>query len=149
RYVVEHPPVDLDRIALEVQLDMVGRDEEVRSSDPKAAERAADNVNTLHVVGSKRRSLELDPWIQAVNEHVGLGFEYDEERVYARSDQYWFAERGVPVVFFFAGFHPDYHQPTDTPEKINFAKLTRVTRLVFALAFEVADRERRLGVNRF
>jgi len=148
RYFVENPPVRLEQMVLELQLDMVGRNEELSSPDPLKAERAQDNVNSLHVVGSKVHSLELDPWVNVVNEMVGLAFEYDEERVYARSDQYNFGVRGVPVVFFFAGFHPDYHQPTDTADKINYAKLFKVTRLVFSLAFEVADRERRLARNR-
>ncbi len=149
RYFAEHPPVPLDRIVCELQLDMVGRNEEVRSSDPKLVEKPDDNLDSLHVVGSKRHSVELDPWLNSVNELVGMRFEYDEERVYERSDQYNFGSRGIPVAFLFAGFHPDYHQPTDSAEKINFAKLASVTRLVFSLAFEVADRARRLPVNRF
>lgn len=148
RYFVENPPVPLDQMVLELQLDMVGRNEEISSSDPAKAEKAQENANSMHVVGSKVHSLELDPWVNAVNEMVGLSFEYDEERVYSRSDQYNFGMRGVPVTFFFAGFHPDYHQTTDTPDKINYEKLCKVTRLVFSLAYEVADRERRLTRNR-
>jgi Zn-dependent M28 family amino/carboxypeptidase len=147
-YFVEKPPFPLEKIVLEIQLDMIGRNEESRSGDPKKAEKADDNVRTLHVVGSKRRSLELDPWIHALNSHTGLGFEYDQEDVYTRSDQWSFASRGIPVVFFFAGFHPDYHQPSDTPEKINYEKVSLVARLVFGLAFEVADREKRLAIHR-
>ncbi|MCH2586668.1 MAG: M28 family peptidase, partial [Planctomycetes bacterium] len=59
------------------------------------------------------------------------------------------AAKGVPVTFFFAGFHPDYHKATDTIEKINFDKVTRVGRLVYSLVFEVGDRPRRLRNNRF
>lgn len=143
-----NPTVPLDRVILQVQLDMVGRDEEAKASDKVPEEKAEDNRDTLHVVGSKRHSLELDPWVHAVNAPVGLRFEYDEEDVYERSDQYSFGKRGVPVVFFFSGFHADYHQPTDTPDRINFSKLLRVTQLVYALAFEVADRSVRLRVNR-
>ncbi|HVR76004.1 MAG TPA: M20/M25/M40 family metallo-hydrolase [Planctomycetota bacterium] len=148
-YFVDHPPVGLDRFVAEFQLDMVGRNEERTSDDPARAERAEDNVNTIHVVGSTRHALELDPWLSSVNEHVGLVFERDEERVYTRSDHYHFARHGIPVTFFFAGFHPDYHKPTDTIEKINFTKLLNVTRLVYSIAYEVADRERRLPVNKF
>lgn len=149
-YFVDHPPVPLERIVLNINLDMVGRNEEVRSDDPGKAERAEDNDRTLHLVGAGRHSLELDPWVRSVNNAVGLEFESDEEdRVFRRSDQYSFARRGVPVVFFFTGFHPDYHKPTDTAEKLNYSKLLGVTRLAFGLAFEVAERPSRLQINRF
>jgi hypothetical protein len=142
--------VPLASIALEIQMDMVGRDEEVLSDDPAKAEKAEDNRESIHVVGAARHSLELDPWVHEVNALPGAGlrFEYDEERVYARSDQYNFGKHGVPVVFFFAGFHRDYHQPGDTPDKINYEKVAKVTRVVYSLAYEVADRPRRLTINR-
>ncbi len=151
---VDRPTVPLENVVAMFNLDMVGRDEqhaERKNRDGKivrAAEAAADNVNTLHVVGSKRHSLELDPWIHRVNESIGFEFEYDEEGVWRRSDHFNFAAKGIPVAFFFAGFHPDYHQPTDTPEKINWDKLTKVARLVFSITYEIADRPRRLRVNR-
>src|SRR5690606_20676859 len=140
QHYVDHPLVPLDRTVLMVNLDMVGRDES------HGDERAEDNKNSLHVVASKSLSLELDPWIGRINEHVGFAFEYDEERVRARSDQWRFIRAGVPAVFFFAGFHPDYHRPSDTPEKLNYEKIERVARLVLGLVWEVADRERRLGI---
>ena len=129
-------------------MDMVGRNEERRDRSGKVTEKAADNVDCLHVIGSKRHSLELDPWIHKVNGPIGFKFEYDEEGVWNRSDQYNFAAKGVPVTFFFAGFHADYHKPTDTIEKINFDKVVRVSRLVYSLVFEVGDRPRRLRNNR-
>jgi len=133
----------VERIVLALQLDMVGRDEE-----RPPAELARDNAHSIHVVGSKRHSRELDPWVLAANDLVGLALEYDEERVYERSDHYVFGRRGVPVALFFSGFHADYHGVGDVPEKINYGKVAAVTRLVFALAYEVADRERRLSINR-
>lgn len=152
---VDRPTVPLESVVAMFNLDMVGRNEqhaERKNRSGKilqAAEAAADNVNTLHVVGSKRLSLELDPWIHRVNESIGFEFEYDEEDVWRRSDHYNFAAKGIPVAFFFAGFHPDYHKPTDTPEKINWSKLTNVARLVFSLTYEIADRPQRLRINRF
>ena len=44
---------------------------------------------------------------------------WPEERFYFRSDHYNFARKGVPILFFFNGVHPDYHQATDSPDKIN------------------------------
>ncbi len=144
RYFVDNPPFPLSRMVVELQLDMVGRNEETKD------EKAEDNVKSIHVVGSKKHSLELDGWAHRLNTLTGLEFEYDmEDVVYRRSDHYSFARLGVPVLFFFSGFHPDYHKVTDTPEKLNYTKILQVSRLVYALAFEVANRPKRLVNNRF
>ena len=85
-----------------INLDMVGSNE--GGSSENKDEKPEGNENSLNVVGSKRSSRELDPWIHRVNRYVGLVFEYDEDRVWRRSDHWSFAERGVPVVLFFSGF---------------------------------------------
>ena len=51
---------------------------------------------------------------------------WPQERFYFRSDHYNFARKGVPILFFFNGVHEDYHQPSDTPDKIDYLKLARV-----------------------
>jgi Zn-dependent M28 family amino/carboxypeptidase len=57
-----------------------------------------------------------------------------------RSDQWPFLQRGVPAVWFFTGLHPDYHTPADRPEKINYAKMARVVRLVHQTSWLLAQR---------
>ena len=44
---------------------------------------------------------------------------WPEENFYFRSDHYNFARNGVPILFFFNGVHPDYHQVSDSPDKID------------------------------
>jgi Zn-dependent M28 family amino/carboxypeptidase len=124
-------------------MDMIGRNEEHR----RKGERPEDNLQTTHLVGSKRLSRDLHEVVIAANRHVNFTFEYDEESVYTRSDHYSFARKGIPIAFFFSGFHPDYHQATDTVEKINFEKLANTAKLVYLTAFAVADREQRLAMN--
>ena len=63
--------------------------------------------------------------------------------IFYRSDHWSFAKYGVPIAFFFTGFHPDYHRPTDTVEKINFDKLTRIVRYVYDIAFELGEADAR------
>ena len=142
QYFVTHPPFPLSQMVGALSMDMIGRNEE------SARESADDNTNTLHVVGTRRTSDELDSWLHDVNRYVDLSFEYDmEETVYRRSDHYNFARRGVPVAFFFAGFHPDYHEVSDTVDKLNYDKIYRVSRLVYALSYEIAERKQRLQTN--
>ncbi|RYG84526.1 M28 family peptidase, partial [bacterium] len=83
---------------------------------------------------------ELDRIIQEQNAVTGFTFRGDAEDVYTRSDHYNFAKNGIPIAFFFDGFHPDYHQPTDTIEKINWDKLTRTAKLCYLSAFELSTR---------
>ena len=142
RYYVEHPIFPIEKTICELQMDMIGRNEE------NAKEKAADNLDTIHLVGSTRISKELHEHILAINEkHIGFKFEYDEEDVYTRSDHYNFAIKGIPIAFFFSGFHPDYHQATDDVEKINFDKIVSTARLVYLTAFTVADQTERLKIN--
>ena len=137
RYYADNPILPLNNMVAELQMDMVGRNEETSQDKPE------DNVNTMHLVGSKRLSMELHNIIIDLNKHVGFEFEYDQEDVYTRSDHYSFAAKGVPVAFVFSGFHPDYHQPTDTLEKINYEKIANAGRLFYLVASELANRDAR------
>ena len=51
----------------------------------------------------------------------------DLEQLYYRSDHYSYAAKGIPIIFFTTGLHPDYHANTDEVSKIEFDKMTRVT----------------------
>lgn len=133
RYYTENPIIPLEKMACLLQMDMVGRNEEKDGDKPE------DNVDTIHLVGSKRISQELHDITIAANKHIGFKFEYDEEGVYGRSDHANFARKGVPITFLFSGFHPDYHQPTDTVDKINFRKILSSARLNYLVVQKVAS----------
>jgi hypothetical protein len=47
--------------------------------------------------------------------------------------------QGVPFVRIDCGFTKDYHQPTDTPDKINYPLLTKQTQLVFLTLWNMAN----------
>jgi len=143
RYYADNPVFPLEDAVCELQMDMIGRNEEFCSSN-RTEETGEDNVQTTHLIGSKRISMELHKTIIKMNKHVGFTFEFDEEDVYTRSDHYSFASKGVPIAFFFSGFHKDYHQPTDTIDKINMEKIANTAKLVYLTAFDVANRQERL-----
>ena len=63
----------------------------------------------------------------------------DPERIYYRSDHFSYAAKGIPVIFFFTGLHPDYHQVTDSVEKIHFDKMARIARLVYETGRRLAN----------
>ena len=140
-YYTANPIIPLERMDCLLQMDMVGRNEE------KQNEKAEDNVNTIHLVGSKRISMELHNITLDMNKHIGFEFEYDEESVYERSDHAKFAEKGVPITFLFSGFHPDYHRPTDTIEKINFDKIVNSARLNYLVLEKVGGQTENLKID--
>jgi hypothetical protein len=137
-YFAANPTVPLASIVAELQIDMIGRDEE------KGDETAADNVNCLHLVGSQKLSDDLHQLCLRLNEErAQFALEWDEEGVFYRSDHWNFAREGVPIAFFFTGFHPYYHRPTDTADKINYAKLRRIAMYVYDIGFELGNADAR------
>jgi hypothetical protein len=145
-FFVRNCPVPLGSIVAELQMDMIGRNEEEAYDGPRLinkGEKAADNTNCVHLVGSQKLSKDLHELCLATNERAGFDLEYDHEDMFSRSDHANFARQGVPIVFFFTGLHMDYHRPSDTPDKIDYAKLLRIATWVYDLAFELATREQR------
>ncbi|MBS1727904.1 MAG: M20/M25/M40 family metallo-hydrolase [Armatimonadetes bacterium] len=138
----DNPPIDLTKMIAELQMDMVGRNSVgPQNGDPNRVDKEEENRDTIRLVGSKRISTALDKIIQDQNESIGYRFKYDAEDVYTRSDHYNFARKGIPIAFFFTGFHPDYHKPTDTIEKINFDKIANTAKLVYLTIFKLGDHE--------
>ncbi len=147
-YYVQNPIFPLDKTQMLMQMDMVGRDSYgAQNGDQNRIDKVEENRDTMRLVGSKRISQELDDIIQDVNQHVGFKFKYDGEDVYTRSDHYNFARNGIPIAFQFCGFTPDYHQPTDTVDKINFDKISNAARLSYLTLMKVGNLDGKLKRN--
>lgn len=136
-WFVDHSPIPLEAIAGELQMDMIGRNEQ------KPGEKAEDNLNSVHLIGTQRISHDLHELCLKKNETAGFALEWDEENVFSRSDHANFARKGIPIAFFFTGFHPDYHKESDTVEKIDFPKLLRIATWVYDIGFELAQQDGR------
>jgi len=137
RYFADYPTVPMDKIVTQLNIDMIGR-----NRDDKASE-----SNTVYLVGSDRISSELHAINRAANDAFAkpmtLDYEFndptDPEQLYYRSDHYSYAAKGIPIIFFTTGLHPDYHANTDEVSKIEFDKLTRITELVYETGVRVAN----------
>lgn len=139
-YYSDHPLFPHTSMIAELQMDMVGRRSSgAQNGDEKRMDKESENIDTIRLVGSKRISTDLDKTIMDANKSVGYKFKYDAEDVYTRSDHYNFAKHDIPISFFFTGFHPDYHEPTDTIEKIDFTKIANTAKLVYLTAQMLAD----------
>lgn len=133
RHFVNNPTLPLENMICMLNIDMVGRNEE------KPGESADENIDTIHLIGSKRGDPALHDVIMEANKSVNFVFEYDEEGVFGRSDQANFYAQGTSVAFLFGGFHPDYHQPGDLPEKINYDKIASAAKLFYLTIFLAAE----------
>jgi Zn-dependent M28 family amino/carboxypeptidase len=143
RYFADSPPESIgsiNNIVTQLNIDMIGRN---RDNDPKEA-------STVYAVGADRISTELHNTLVDANASLArplsINFEMndpsDGERIYYRSDHFSYASKGIPIIFFFSGLHPDYHQVTDTVDKIDFDKMARIGQLVYEIGRRVANQDR-------
>lgn len=137
-FIAESPFSAAQTVAM-IQLDMIGRNEE-HAADPRRGlerETSAANANSLNVIGATF-SPDLRRHVEEANRTFGLRlrFRYDDtpELLLQRSDQWPFLKSRIPALFMHTGEHPDYHQPTDTADKINYPKLEKIARLIYAAA---------------
>jgi Zn-dependent M28 family amino/carboxypeptidase len=136
-YLADHPPVPIESIVAQLNIDMIGRNRDNKDSEE----------NTVYPVGADRISTELHNILIDANTAqappLNLDFEMndpaDSERIYFRSDHFSYAAKGIPIIFFFTGLHPDYHQVSDSVDKIHFQKMSRITRLVYEIGRRVAN----------
>ena len=145
RYYTENPLYPLKETIANLNIDMIGR------LDPKRVDK---DPNYIYLIGSDKLSNELHEVSELVNsKYTNLILDYtfnaenDPNRFYYRSDHYNFAKNGIPVIFYFNGTHEDYHQPTDTADKINYDILQKRAKLIFHTAWELANMPNRIKLN--
>ena len=143
-YYSKNPVFPLASTEADLNVDMIGRTDVEHEGKP----------DYVYVIGSDKLASELKVINQAQNKkytQLDLDYRFDDpadpNRFYYRSDHYNFAVNKIPVAFFFNGVHADYHQQSDEIEKIEFAKMEKRARLVFHLAWELANRDGRVVVD--
>ncbi|HEV3342102.1 MAG TPA: M20/M25/M40 family metallo-hydrolase [Pirellulales bacterium] len=124
---VTHPTVPLDRVRLAINLDMIGRLQRNR-------------VETFGV----RSGYGLRRLISVNNADTDLAFDFSWT-MREDSDHYSFYKRNLPVLMFHTGLHGDYHRPSDDVEKLDFAGMERIVRLLFGVVHAAADESQTLG----
>lgn len=152
KYFVQHPVVPLESIVVVLNVDMIGRSRAPDDTHP--ANRELSDANTLYLIGSDKLSHQLHELSEQTNQDtvkMTLDYRYNHEehplRLYYRSDHWNYARLGIPVIFYFTGLHQDYHKPTDDVEKLDFEKMVRITRLIFATGWRVANLNQRLKLD--
>ena len=127
RWFVAHPPWPIERVKFFMTADMIGR--------------SLGNLplSTVFVLGSEHGT-GLDDVLDEIGEPAGLNVaRMGIDLIGTRSDYGPFRDRDIPFLFFSTGEHPDYHKPTDTPERIDYEQVARVSSLVEKVVHKVAD----------
>ncbi len=154
RYNTDYKPaIPLNEIVTDLNIDMIGRSKPPGDTDDK--DKNLTDANTVYLVGADRISKELNQISEQTNrdfEKLNLNYLYNDpknpERIYYRSDHWNYAKHGIPIIFYFDGTHVDYHQPTDTVDKIDFEKMTKITRLVLETGWRLANLDHRVEVDK-
>ncbi len=165
QYFNQYPPVDITKVVADLNIDMIGRTKGpgFTDSDPT---HVLTNPGEVMVVGPNISSDDMEKTLETVNDnyqklvlnhfydatapdktHDNLGPQPRGQRIFYRSDHYNFAKMGIPIIFFTTGLHPDYHRPTDTPDKIDFKEILTVSKTVSAVGWVLANQPGRPGLN--
>lgn len=131
QFYSDNPTWQLDKIVANINTDMIGR------SGPESG------PLEVTVTPSYRHA----KYSTIVRDSVGfakdLGMSFTSgDKYYARSDHYNFAKKGIPVVFFCTGEHEDYHQVSDTGDKLDGMKMQRIAQLAFWTGWHVASADK-------
>ena len=122
---------------------MIGRNETPSAQTEGLMQIDKDTSNELNLIGTIN-SPDYREIVEAANRRVGLrlNYKWDQDaalNIFQRSDQFPLSLHDIPAVWWFTGFHPDYHQASDTVEKINFVKMQKIVRLAFVTGQALAD----------
>ena len=123
-----------DKIITNINIDMTGR----------------NSIDTIFCLGSDHISKEFDDIVKLANaESVNYFLDYSlsNTRLFRQSDHYSYAQKDIPVVFFFDNMMDDLHKPEDDVHKINFKKICKTAHLVTSIALRVTNLDHKLQID--
>ena len=141
----EAPSVPLDKTIAMINMDMIGRDEEVPENGGARfrglpVQSAEANRNSTTLLGWSRSTLTAS--VEKANARFGLklkkNYDNNTSQLLRRSDSWPFLQHGVPAIWFHNGLHPDYHLTSDTPDRINYVKMDKIAKLVHQVSWDLA-----------
>ncbi|MBS2213490.1 M20/M25/M40 family metallo-hydrolase [Carboxylicivirga mesophila] len=128
-YFADHPQEHAFNIKANINVDMIGRIDSTHKS------------NYIYTIGNNHYP-EFDSLLHVANNlltPLTIQYDYNKTQGFGNflrlSDHYAFHRINIPVLGFFSGLHPDYHKPTDTPDKINYREMEQRVKLIFTTAF--------------
>jgi len=147
----EQPLAPLTSIAAVLNMDMIGRNEEIPVGGGGRfagleVQTAESNANAVNMMAFSKVP-DVTAAVEKANAGIGLElkkrYDNNSSNLLRRSDQWPFLQRGVPAMGFMTGLHPDYHTQYDRPEKINYAKMEKIARLIHQASWDIANSDAR------
>jgi hypothetical protein len=138
------------KTAVNLNLDMISRTYEKERIAMMARRWGAEiGKEVLEKIDAKKfvsltydaKTPEIDKIMRENNNHVGLHIHLQgQEDASGGSDHAPFARAKIPWAFFIAAMTEDYHQPSDTVDKVSPDLMKKIIRLTYLAAFDLADR---------
>lgn len=145
-YADVEPVFPLENTVTNLNIDMIGR------YDPT---HPGPDTDYVYLIGSKIVSDDLDRISTMANRLAGTGLDLndrfnsadDPNQFYRRSDHWNFGKHRIPFIFYFTGTHEDYHGVGDHPDKIDYERMARISRLIFSTAWQIANQDARPQIS--
>lgn len=153
-YYTSNPTVPINSIITCLNIDMIGRYQNPGDENHTQNKRLP-KPHEVFTIGSKMMSTELGELSDSVNKsflNLSFNLTYDgpdhPDQFFYRSDHFNYAKRGIPIIFYMDGDHADYHQVSDSIEKINFEQMEKVARTIMATGWTLANSPTRPKVDK-
>ena len=152
-YFNKFPTVDIKNVVAQLNIDMIGRSRKADDVNPKNKNLSGENA--IYVIGAEMMSSTLGTITKQTNDaYLKMTYDYryddpkDTNRFFFRSDHFNYALNGIPIAFWFDGEHEDYHGPGDHADKIDYAKMEKVTRTIMLTMLEISGLKERPKVDK-
>ncbi len=153
-YYTNNPTVPITSIITGLNIDMIGR-YQAPGEENHPQNKRLPKPHEVFTIGSKMMSTELGELSDSVNKsflNLNYNLTYDgpdhPDQFFYRSDHFNYAKKGIPIIFYMDGDHADYHQPSDSVEKINFEQMEKVARTIMATGWTLANAPTRPKVDK-
>jgi hypothetical protein len=153
KYYSDNPVIPLNQTVAVINLDMVGRTKTPADTGSVMGDEisvlSGDNIG---VIGGLQSKILMDINKQTLLQMNMAGdYTYNDpnhpEMYFYRSDQINFVRHDIPTLFYSTGTHKDYHQVTDSPDKIDYIKLKKVADFTFMVGYNIANYKGKIVVD--
>ena len=146
---VNDPLFPLENTVVDLNIDMIGRVRGIADSTDDTPMTGGTGVFVI----TGNQSKDLLAIAKEVDKKSPIDMDYSLSgrshplQLFSRSDHYNFVKKDIPVLFFTTGLHSDYHEPGDTPDKIDYDKMELIVRAIYEIGYTVANQNSRLVVD--
>lgn len=138
RYFVDRFP-QKENLILNLNYDMIGRNSDDDANGVKLGIQYSEDFPALKEVIEKANT----------NYNLGLEIRFNpSKRPSGGSDFASFSAKDIPVYGVMAAMHPDYHQPTDHVDKIDFNKMTQIIKMGYLAVWEFANSDKNIKTGK-